>query len=86
MQAAGVGKAGREVGREGKPVPHFHLQTLSFVLGFPASFYSSPLETKQRERSRNAWAEVKMFSIVANRVSVFFQARARRWGKFKNQQ
>lgn len=66
----------REVGREETPSLISTSKKHQALIWDSQSSYSSLSETKQGERSRNAWAEVEMFSIVANRVSVVFQARA----------
>lgn len=68
-------KVGRELGKEGSPFPQFHLKNTKFCLGIPTEFIVLGLRNG-REKSRNAWAEVNIFKIVTNRVSVLFRARA----------
>lgn len=68
-------KVGREVGKEGSPFPHSHLKNTKLCVGIPTEFIVLNLRNGIK-KSRNAWAEVNIFKIVANRVSVLVQARA----------
>lgn len=59
-QASWEGKAVRDVGRQGSPFPHSHLKNTKLCFEIPREFISLMLRS-YIEKSRNAWAEVKIF-------------------------